>query len=205
MPERHHRRHHTWPHCGSELCMREPRQFEVHVSKPDDGPAVYIPSTVHPPIAYPIMSDDLLCDDMGMPELARQPKRMSRLWFKSSDKTSNEEFSVSGISGPTWRQAPRRVFRRLTRRPPLIKSRSLFVVPSNMMAVEPDVVSAYIPPQPRAHRVVVSGSDRGRAVTAGSDAARFMAERRHRRCHSEQPRAWRRPSATIWPLREQEE
>ncbi|CAG7971650.1 unnamed protein product [Penicillium salamii] len=203
MSERHHRRHHTWPHCGSELCMREPRRFELHVSKPDDGPAVYIPSLVHSPAAYPVMSEDLLCDDMGMPELARQPKRMPRLWFRSSDKSSDGDFSVSGYSGPTWKQTPRRVFRRLTRRPPLSKSRSLFVVPSNMMTIEPNVMSAYIPPQALAHQTVVS--DRGRTVTAGADAARFMAERRHRRCHSEQPRAWRRPSATIWPLREQEE
>ena len=28
-------------------------------------------------------------------------------------------------------------------------------------------------------------------------------QRRHRRCHSEQPRAWREPSAELWPLKEE--
>lgn len=28
-------------------------------------------------------------------------------------------------------------------------------------------------------------------------------QRRHRRCHSEQPRSWREPSAELWPLKEE--
>ena len=205
MSERHHRRHHTWPHCGSELCMREPRGLGVHVSKPDDGPATYIPSSILPPTGYPITTDELLCDDMGMPELSRQPRRVPRFWFRSTTKSRDGEFSVSGSSEPTWRHTPRRVFRRLTRRPPLSKSRSLFAVPSSAMTFQPSVLSAYLPPQGTSKQMVIVDFDRRRSSNSGADAARFMAERRHRRCHSEQPRAWRRPSATIWPLREQEE
>lgn len=185
--------------------MREPQGLGIHVSKPDDGPATYIASSIVPPTAYPLTTDELLCDDMGMPELSRQPKRTTRSWFRSGENKRNEEFSLSGSPVPTWKHAPRRVFRRLTRRPTLIKSRSLFVVPSKSMTIQPSVSSAYIPPQGLSRQILVVDFDRGRSPNSGADAARFMAERRHRRCHSEQPRAWRRPSATIWPLREQEE
>lgn len=30
-----------------------------------------------------------------------------------------------------------------------------------------------------------------------------QSQRRHRRCHSEQPRSWREPSAELWPLKEE--
>jgi hypothetical protein len=205
MSQRHHRRHHTWPHCGSDLCMREPKGLELHVSKPNDGPPTYLPWSFQQATMVPVIAEELLCDDMGMPEISRQPKRMPRLWFRSSDRTRNENSSLTGYSDTTWKYTPRRVFRRLIRRPPLNKSRSLFVVPSNMRAFEPNLMPAWIPPEAFNQQVVVSDSGRGRSAITGADAARFMAERRHRRCHSEQPRAWRRPSATIWPLQEQEE
>jgi hypothetical protein len=195
MAQRHHRRHHTWPYCGSDLCLRETRSLESNVFNPVNGPSGYVP----------VIVEELLCDDMGMPELSRQPKRLPRLWFRSSDKTRNEEATSTSSPDLTWRHTPRRVFRRLTRRPPLSKSRSLFVVPSNMRSVNPNVMSDWIPPQTFTRQFVISDTERGRSAISGADAARFIAERRHRRCHSEQPRAWRRPSATIWPLREQEE
>lgn len=185
--------------------MREPKGLGIHVSKPNDGPATYTPGLFEQAAVVPVIAEELLCDDMGMPELARQPKRMPRLWFRSSERTRNEDISLTGSPEPTWRHTPRRVFRRLTGRPPLSKSRSLFVVPSNMRTIEPDVMSAWIPPQTFTQQFVVSDLERGISAISGTDAARFVADRRHRRCHSEQPRAWRRPSATIWPLREQEE
>lgn len=82
------------------------------------------------------------------------------------------------------------------------KTQSLLVVPSNLVA-DPSILSALM--QPQALLPLGASPDRGRSTLSGADAARFVAERRHRRCHSEQPRAWRRPSATLWTLQEFEE
>ncbi|KGO77554.1 hypothetical protein PITC_059940 [Penicillium italicum] len=200
---RHHRRYHTWPHCGSELCMREPRGLEIHVSKLGSGPATYIPLSFQQTMVTPFSTEQLICDDMGMPELSRQPKRMPRLWFRSSIKGRSNQISVSGSSGQT-KQVYRSVLRRLTRRPPLNKTRSLFVVPSNMRYGDPYIISETIP-QDVAEQAVFSDLDRGRSSVPRANAAISMAKRRHRRRHSEQPRAWRKPSATLWTLHEQEE
>ncbi|CAG8234703.1 unnamed protein product [Penicillium nalgiovense] len=201
---RHHRRHHTWPQCGSELFMREPRGLEIHVSKLGGGPTAYIPLSFQQAVAAPLSTEGLLCDDMGMPELSRQPKRMPRLWFRSSTKGRNDQSSLPGSSGQT-KQAYRSVLRRLTRRPPLNKTRSLVVVPSNMRSDDPYIVSGLVAPQNLAKQAGFSDTGRVRSSVAKADAARFVGERRHRRCHSEQPRAWRKPSATLWTLQEHEE
>lgn len=198
---RYHRRHHTWPHCGSELCMRQPRGLEIHVFKPNNGPASYIPWSFGQATVAPSMREELLCGDMGMPELTRQTKRTPRLWLRLSNKERNEQISFSGSPGPT-KNAYRSVLRRLTRRPPLSKSQSLFVVPSNIRPGDPSMVSGWIAPQNCPQQ---ASSDRGRLTVPGGDATRFRSERRHRRCHSEQPRAWRRPSATLWTLQEHDE
>ncbi|KAJ5773837.1 hypothetical protein N7457_008733 [Penicillium paradoxum] len=199
---RYHRRHHTWPHCGSELCMREPGGVEIHISKPGNGPASYISGSFQQAVPASFMPDELLCDDMGMPELTRQPRR-PRLWFRSN-KERNEQISLSGSPGQT-RNTYRSVLRRLTRRPPLNKSRSLFVVPSNVGAGDAYIRRGWIPPGVLAQQAGVSGFDGRRLVGSGAYVGRVAAERRHRRCHSEQPRAWRRPSATLWTLQEHEE
>lgn len=178
---RYHRRHHTWPHCGSELCMREPRGLELHVSKPDDGPAIYIPGSVQVPLP------ELLCDDMGMPELSRQPRRMGRLWFRAKER--DERITLSGS------RSYRSVLRRLTRRPPLNKSRSL-VVSSN--------VGGDVSMRRWGDGALARGDGSGLEGLVGLGGATRV-ERRHRRCHSEQPRAWRKPSATLWTLQEHEE
>ncbi|RAL13819.1 uncharacterized protein BO97DRAFT_27203 [Aspergillus homomorphus CBS 101889] len=118
-------------------------------------------------------------------------------------------------------------------RPPLDKARSLFVMPTTATAShsvdvageDALVFTTYWVPQPGvvqvpglggsgavveqpggpppadgllAVPVPVDGGPRGRTM-----AAHLMAERNHRRCHSEQPRAWKRPSASLWPLEEE--
>jgi hypothetical protein len=201
---RHHRRHHTWPQCGSELFMREPRGLEIHVSKLGGGPLAYIPLSFQQAMAAPLSTEEMLCGDMGMPELSRQPKRMPRLWFRSSTKGRNDQITLSGSSGQT-KLAYRSVLRRLTRRPPLNKTRSLVVVPSNMRTGDTYTISGLVAPRDLAKQAVFSDSDRVSSSVARADAARSMAERRHRRCHSEQPHAWRKPSATLWTLQEHEE
>lgn len=184
--------------------MREPRGLEIHVSKPGDGPATYIPLFFQQATAVPLSTEELLYVDMGMPELSRQPKRMSRLWFRSATKGQSDQSSLSGSSGQ-MKQSYRSVLRRLTRRPPLNKTRSLVVVPSDIRSGDPYIMSGLRPPHDLAEQAILSDSDRGRSSVVRVGAARFMAERRHRRCHSEQPRAWRKPSATLWTLQEHEE
>lgn len=198
---RHHRRHHTWPHCGSELCMLEPRGLDLHVSKPGRGPANYIQRSFPQATTVPLLTEDVLGDDTEMAGIVRQPRRMTRLWFRSS-KERNDEIQLSASLAHTRKNVHRGVLRRLIRRPPLNKTQSLLVVPSNMTG-DPNILSALI--QPQALVPLGAGSDRGRSTLPGADVARFVAERRHRRCHSEQPRAWRRPSATLWTLQEHEE
>ncbi|OQE95427.1 hypothetical protein PENNAL_c0002G00731 [Penicillium nalgiovense] len=156
---RHHRRHHTWPQCGSELFMREPRGLEIHVSKLGGGPTAYIPLSFQQAVAAPLSTEELLCDDMGMPEISRQPKRMPRLWFRSSTKGRNDQSSLPGSSGQT-KQAYRSVLRRLTRRPPLNKTRSLVVVPSNMRSDDPYIVSGLVAPRNLAKQAGFSDTGR---------------------------------------------
>jgi hypothetical protein len=79
-------------------------------------------------------------------------------------------------------------------RPPLDKARSLFVLPTTTTAGVNVVVSYWVP-----QRDAVP--DRGRGVSALP--SNLDVERNHRRCHSEQPRAWRRPSASLWTLQEE--
>lgn len=201
---RHHRRHHTWPHCGSELCMREPGSLGMHVSKLGDGPAAYIQPFFQESTETPLSTEEFLCDDMGMPELSRQSKRMPRHWFRSSIKGRSDQSARLGSSGQT-KQAYRSVLRRLTRRPLLSKPRSLLAVPSNMRSSDSFIVSGLITSHGVVEQTVFSDSEGGRSSVARADVSKFMAGRRHRRCHSEQPRAWRKPSATLWTLQEQEE
>lgn len=179
--------------------MREPDGLGMNVSNLDDGPATYIPLFFQEAMAAPLSTEEFLCDDMGMPELSRQPKRMPRLWFRSSVKRRSDQSSLSGSSGQT-KQVYRRVVRRLTRRPSLGKTRSLFVRSSGSF-----IMSGLITPHDVAEKTSFLDLDRGRSSMAGDDAAKFMAERRNQRCHSEQPHAWRKPSATLWTLQEQEE
>ncbi|KAJ5384057.1 hypothetical protein N7517_001968 [Penicillium concentricum] len=138
-----------------------------------------------------------------MPELSRQPKRMSRLWFRSSVRRSDQS-SLSGPPGQT-KQVYRSVLRRLTRRPPLNKTRSLFVIPTNMKSDGSYMMPRFIPPDELDKPAVPSDSDKWRSFMSRSDTAGFMGEGRHRRCHSEQLRAWRKPSASLWTLQESEE
>lgn len=176
----------------------------MHVSKLGDGPTTYIPLFFQEATAAPLSTEEFLCDDMGMPELSRQPKRMSRLWFRSSIKGRSDQSSLSGSSGQT-KQVYRSVLRRLTRRPSLSKTRSLFIVPSNMRSSDSLIISGLTTPHGIAEQTGFTDSDRGRYSVARADAGKCMTERRNRRCHSEQPRAWRKPSDTLWTLQEQEE
>jgi hypothetical protein len=85
-------------------------------------------------------------------------------------------------------------------RPPLDKARSLFVLPTTTSAGKQVVVSLWVP-QASETQPANMFTDRGRTTTDDSDY--LAAERNHRRCHSEQPRSWRAPSASLWTLLEE--
>jgi hypothetical protein len=93
------------------------------------------------------------------------------------------------------------VLRRLIRRPLLDRTRSLFVMPTMRKAGDETIISGWMPARISAQPVTVI--ERKRTALAGVDTAKSLTERRHRRCHSEQPRSWREPSASLWPLREE--
>ncbi|KAJ5550384.1 hypothetical protein N7535_001678 [Penicillium sp. DV-2018c] len=181
MPQdRHHKRHHTWPQCGSELCMCQSYSLDIHVSKSAAGPAHYIAPYFQ---AAAARQDELLYDDTGIPELARQSKRAARLGFRSNRVRAGTDPII--LSGSTVRT--RGVLRRLTRRPPMAKSRSMVIVPSTMASGGKYVATGWVMSQGlKPDFVVGSGEDRLAGEAVG--AARVVSEGRHRRRHSEQPR-----------------
>lgn len=197
---RHHRRHHSWPHCGPELCMREPRSLALRVSKLGTGSSSHSPWSFQHAAVAPLIAEELLDDDAEGAGIVRAP-RAHRLWSLPLGKGRDKSIPVSTSAVEARRHVHRSVLRRLLRRPPLDKTRSLFVMPTTMTARDQVMISGWMPPRTTARPVVVS--DRSRPPLSGVDAARFVAERRHRRCHSEQPRSWREPSAGLWTLQEE--
>lgn len=197
---RHHRRHHSWPHCGSELCMRETRGLDLRVSKPGSGPSPNLQWTFQQAAVIPLIAEEA-ADDAEMAGIVRTPSRIHRMWSRPLQPVRSQDVPASTTPVDARRHVHRSVLRRLIRRPPLDKARSLFVVPTTMAAGDRVMISGWMPPGLSGQPVVVS--DRTRAPVSVVDSSRFRAERRHRRCHSEQPRSWREPSAGLWTLKEE--
>ena len=196
---RHHRRHHSWPHCGSELCMREPRSLELRITRPEAGlnlsPWSFQQATV------PLIAEELP-DDTEMAGIIRaRPPRVHRLWSRTLLKDKHDEIHLSATAVEARKHVHRSAFRRLIRLAKLDRTRSLFVMPATRKAGNQTVISGWMPSRISAPPLVIV--ERNRTALSGVDAARFVAERRHRRCHSEQPRAWREPSASLWTLQEE--
>lgn len=197
---RHHRRHHSWPHCGSELCMREPRSLELRIAKPGAGLPT-LPQWSFQQATVPLIAEELP-DDAEMAGIIRsRPPRVHRLWSRPLLRDKHEETHLSSTAVETRKHVHRSVLRRLIRRAPLDRTRSLFVMPTTTKAGDQTVISGCMPSRISAPPLTII--DRNRMAISGVDAERFIAERRHRRCHSEQPRAWREPSASLWPLQEE--
>lgn len=195
---RHHRRHHTWPHCGSESCNREPRSLELRVFNPANAPPGHAPWSFQEATIVPLIAEEVPNDDAEMAGIVRAP-RTHRIWSLPLGRAREKNIPVSASAA----EASRSVLRRLIRRPPLDKTRSLLVMPTTMTTRNQAMISGRMPPRLAARPVVVS--DRTRPDFSAIDTACFAAERRHRRCHSEQPRSWRRPSAGLWTLQEERE
>lgn len=198
---RHHRRHHSWPQCGSEFGMCEPRGLELRTFKPGDGnphptPWPFQQATI------PLITEDLEDDDAEMAGIVRSRRpRVHRLWTRTLLRDEREEIHLSATAVDARKHVHSSVLRRLICRPLLNRTRSLFVIPTTRRAGDGTIISGWMPARISAQPVTVI--ERKRTALAGFDTARLVTERRHRRCHSEQPRSWREPSASLWPLREE--
>ena len=205
MPKiRHHRRHHSWPHCGSELCMRAPSDLELRFAKPGHGLSNNSPWAFQQAKVVPLIAEEGFdIDDAEMAGIVRsESPRMHRIWSRPLQRSDRrEEIPVTTTAVEARKHVHRSVLRRLIRRPPLDKTRSLFVMPTMMTAGDQVVISGWMPPRLSARPVMVT--NRSRTALPAPDSVPLLAERRHRRCHSEQPRAWREPSAGLWTLEEE--
>ena len=184
--------------------MREPRTLDLRVSAPGGGyhniPPWQLPQAPAVPfIAEGVTNDD---DNAEMAGIVRSPtSRAHRLWSRPVQPDRHNDIPGSATAVEARKHVHRSVLRRLIRRPPLDKTRSLFVMPTTMTAGDRMMISGWMPPRLAARPVVVS--DRGRSTLSTAEANQMTVERRHRRCHSEQPRSWREPSASLWTLKEE--
>lgn len=184
--------------------MREPRSVELHVSKPAGGHSGHVPWSFQQATVTPLMMEEFTNDDTEMAGIVpSHTPRMHRLWSRPLSRDRNEEFSVSvsASANEARKHVHRSVLRRLIRRPPLDKTRSLLLMPTTMNTAENVMISGWMPPRRSARPIMTT--DRAQTALSPREEAQFITERRHRRCHSEQPRAWRRPSATLWTLKEE--
>ncbi|KAJ5759176.1 hypothetical protein N7520_006332 [Penicillium odoratum] len=199
---RHHRRHHSWPHCGSELCMRAPSTLENRNLKPITVSETkqlwaFQQSTVVPLI----VEEEPDTDDADMAGIVRTPSRsVHRLWSRPVPKPRCDDIPDSASAAEARKHVHRSVLRRLIRRPPLDKTRSLFVMPTMMTAGDQVMISGWMPPRLSARPVMVNER---RSTFSVADSPQFVAEKRHRRSHSAQPRSWREPSASLFSLKEE--
>ncbi|RHZ72811.1 hypothetical protein CDV55_108730 [Aspergillus turcosus] len=195
---RHHRRRHSWPFGSPGAQLRERRIAR------DSSASALDPSTLaelEEHYLAPIVSEDLPEDDAASAGIVRAKTTRSHRWFASKHEhavrhgTAGPGHKSTAVSGGTGTGSLRRIIR-----PPLDKARSLFVLPTTTSAGERVVVSCWVSEAGGTQPADVV-TDRGRTITEGSDY--LTAERNHRRCHSEQPRSWRAPSASLWTLLEE--
>lgn len=213
MPLLHHKRRHTWPYCGPV-----PHSGNQLVPGPVSVPIQAQALPPQPPqFVVPLVPTDLSGqqDDATSAGIIRPktPSRAHRLWSISTPK---HPVSNSIAASTSLRQIVR---------PPLDKARSLFVLPTTSASVAATatttaagttgtapggnvVVSYFVPsPSPVPVPVPVSVSVQPQRPVLVGDRGRYCGvppiTRRHRRCHSERPRSWREPSASLWPLVEE--
>ncbi|RAH59959.1 hypothetical protein BO85DRAFT_254768 [Aspergillus piperis CBS 112811] len=189
----HHRRRHSWPYCGPGTQLRERRNLPLVIAEQQ--------RQFEQQFLTPVGSEDLLEDDAASAGIVRsRTARPHRRWYAPWDTTSP---SASGQVTDHHAGSGSGSLRKMIR-PPLDKARSLFVLPTTTTTGESVLVSYWMPQG--APILPPSGSiaERGRVADVKTGAGYLSVERNHRRCHSEQPRSWKRPSATLWPLEEEQ-
>ena len=182
--------------------MREPHNLEVRLSKPA---LVYTHPhawSLQPAMVVPLIAEELPDDDAVMAGIVPPPApRIHRMWSRPITRETHEHIPISASAVEARKHVHRSVLRRLIRRPPLDKTRSLLVMPTTMTAGDQLLISGWMPPRISTQPIIVT--DKSQAPPSAASTARLMVERRHRRCHSEQPRSWREPSAALWTLEEE--
>lgn len=192
----HHRRRHSWPYCGP-VPRSSGRQYVTtlinQAPEPDPAPLNYSHFVV------PLVPADLYGQDDASSAGIVRPKHTSRahrLWSTSKDPVANTS------------ESHRAALLRQIVRPPLDKARSLFVLPTTTTAAAAppggNAMVSYLMPSPSplpllpAQQPPLAVDNRGRMFNRVLDV-----ERGQRRCHSERPRSWRQPSASLWTLTEE--
>lgn len=185
----HHRRRHSWPYCGGSNT-RERRTLPVIT-------AYEPPHSFEQPFLTHLVPGDLPEDDATSAGIVRSKTTWSHhFWPYSRHAVPPEQQYSTTAAGSGSGSSLRRMIR-----PPLDKARSLFVLPTTTTAGDNVFVSFWVPQRPQLGAPAGRIPDRGR--TLGNSLGHLSIDRNHRRCHSEQPRAWRRPSATLWTLKEE--
>lgn len=199
----HHQRRHSWPYCGAE------RQSRLHwsdsrISKPRPGARqkllFFRTPTTRPPFAADPYHEEEEDDDAAFAGIVRSKSaRSHRLW--STLSRHRADMIVSSVTEAN--EMPSSVLRRMIR-PPLDRARSLFVSPTAATTKDHVVVSCWVDSSPPAVPEIVSDGD----VSPLDDGPRLSVyiprpPHNHRRRHSEQPRAWREPSASLFTLEEE--
>ncbi|KAF4162722.1 hypothetical protein CNMCM6936_001698 [Aspergillus lentulus] len=189
---RHHRRRHSWPFSSPAAQLRE-RRIARDSSALD--PSTLAELEEH--YLAPIVSEDLPEDDAASAGIVRTRTTRSHRWFGSKHTVRHHTSSQTSATARGGTGSLRRMIR-----PPLDKARSLFVLPTTTSAEKQVVVSLWVS-RPTETQPDEMYADRGRTTTTADDADYLAVERNHRRCHSEQPRSWRAPSASLWTLLEE--
>ncbi|PKX99200.1 uncharacterized protein P174DRAFT_427418 [Aspergillus novofumigatus IBT 16806] len=190
---RHHRRRHSWP-FGSPAAQLRERRIARNSSALD--PSTLAELEEH--YLAPIVSEDLPEDDAASAGIVRTKTTRSHRWFASKHAVRHHTSSQRSATMSSGTGSLRKMIR-----PPLDKARSLFVLPTTTSAEAQVVVSLWVP-QAAETQPADMFADRGRTATTTADESEYLAvERNHRRCHSEQPRSWRAPSASLWTLLEE--
>ncbi|KAI9370691.1 hypothetical protein BJX61DRAFT_76011 [Aspergillus egyptiacus] len=177
---RHHKRRHSWPYCGAGAYPHTTQNIPtITVTRP--------PDELEPQFLASIMSEELADDDAASAGIVRSENRSHhRLWYSSKRKPGDDKASVGTGS-----------LRKMVQ-PPLDRARSLFTIPP-----APSIGEAVLLPywiyRISAHPIASSE----RAQSQEEERGRLAAVKNHRRCHSERPRSWKKPSKKLWTLEEE--
>ncbi|KAL4749163.1 hypothetical protein BDW72DRAFT_195089 [Aspergillus terricola var. indicus] len=179
MPHFHHKRRHSWPYCGATKDLNERNLPIITVTEPADE--------FEGQFLTPVESNEWFEDDAASAGIVRtQSMHSHRLWHHAKDR-SDATRTATGTGSL-----------RKMMQPPLDRARSLFVLPSTMSAKETVLLPDWVQ-KLSAHPITTK--ERGRPRDDTRD--RLMIEKNHRRCHSERPRSWKRPSEDLWTLLEE--
>ncbi|KAJ5613292.1 hypothetical protein N7510_006486 [Penicillium lagena] len=183
--------------------MREPRNLEVRVSQLGTGavPVKHTSWAFQAAIMVPQITEDEPGNDTDLAGIIRsRPSRIHRLWSRPLSADGRENTHLSAGAPEARHKAHRSILRRLARRPPFGKSQSLFVMPTTLAAGNKVLIPGWMPTRMSARPFAIREKQQ---ITLSADTTRMVHGKRHRRCHSEQPRSWREPSASLWALREE--